>query len=410
MMSSSTSRERAMVKTSASPFVLAISALLLSAAACAAPPKPLPGISASAETGFGYDSNAYQAPSAPYIDRAVGATQNQLVTPQVQRGFFIPYKARLEALGPVQNNQRLLGSLALSGRKYLGGMGNADEFNLAGKGGMTFDLGDGNRTKKMLYGGLLLERHHQLYVDHDSGASKTTATGSNISNRYNYTTLGLEGEFKDELDDFDYSVKAQFLQNDYADPVVVSQLDHSYFNLAGSLDYKLIAGTKLNFSAAHSVRDYSARQARDASGATVATNPLLKYTYDDFGVSLRDRLSPEWLYYLDYDYSQRGDGYVSYNDYRSHRVGGRLLFRQEGLKGRVAFHHWKRDYPNAFAYDVAGQARKAYSGNDLRLKVEREQSSQLSYWGEVVFETQDSSDQRYAYTRKQLMVGVDWEM
>lgn len=389
---------------------LAVFALVLSSAAHAAAPKESPDVDWYAEAGFGYDSNAYQAPRNAYMDYAVGATQNQTVVPQAKSGFFVPYKAQVKAGKRHEKNGNMLGSATLSGRKYLGGLGNADEFNLEGKGGMTFELGNGGKNSREIYGGLVLEKHDQVYVDHDSGASKTTAGGGNISNRYNYTTFGVEGEFKDDLGNIDYSIKGQFLQNDYDDPVVVSQLDHNYTSIGGNLDYKLKEGTKLNFSAAHSIRDYSARHARSANGVYTAANPLLKYTYDDLGVSLRDRISQEWLYYIDYDYSQRADGYVNYNDYKSHRFGGRVLFEQGQLKGRLALHHWKRDYSNAFAYDIAGQPRKNYSGNDLRVKAEFAQTRQLSYWAEVILGTQDSSDKRYAYDRKQLMAGARWDM
>jgi hypothetical protein len=172
----------------------------------------------------------------------------------------------------------------------------------------------------------------------------------------------------------------------------------------------LKGGTKINLSATHSIRDYSDRHARSANGIYSNANPLLKYTHDDLGLSLRDRISQAWLYYVDYDYSQRADGYVNYNDYKSHRIGGRVLYEQGQLKGRVSLHHWKRDYRNAFAYDVTGQPRKNYNGNDLRVKVEFAPTRQLSYWTEAIIETQDSSDKRYAYDRKQLMAGVRWDM
>ena len=390
---------------------LSVLAMTLSTMACAASAAKTDQAELAwfAETGFGYDSNAYQAPRNAYFDYAVGATQNTTVVPQAKSGFFVPYKARIEAGKRHEKNGRLVGSATVDGRFYLGGLSNANEFNLETKGGSKFDFGKGEDSKREAYAGLVLEKHNQVYADHDSGASKTTAGGSNISNRYNYTTVGIEGEFKDKLDRIDYSIKSQFLENDYDDPVVVSQLDHTYFTVGGEIDYLVKEGSKLKFSAAHSIRDYSDRHARRADGVYSVAHPLLKYTYDDLGVTLRNRVSSEWLFYVDYDYSQRADGYVNYNDYKSHRFGGRLIYEQGALKGRVALHHWKRDYPHAFAYDVVGQPAKNYSGNDLRVKGEFAQTRQLSFWAEAILDTQDSSDKRYAYDRKQIMAGVRWD-
>ncbi|MBI5006764.1 MAG: hypothetical protein HZB95_06520 [Nitrosomonadales bacterium] len=363
-----------------------------------------------AESGLGYDSNAFQAPRNAYFDYAVGATQNTTVVPQAKSGFFVPYKAKVEAGKRHEMNGRLVGSATVDGRFYAGGLGNADEFNLETKGGMTFELGGTAKRDKKAYAGLVLEKHNQVYVDHDSGASKVTAGGSNISNRYNYTSTGVEGEFKDDSGTVDYSIKGQYLTNDYDDPVAVSQMDHDYFRLGGEADLEVKAGTKLKFSAAYSTRDYAERRARQANGVYAAANPVLKYTYNDLGVTLRNRMNGEMVVYVDYDYSQRTDNYVNYGDYKAHRIGGRVLYEQGQLSGRVSLHHWKRDYPHAFAYDVAGQPAKNYSGNDLVIKAAYVQTKQLSFWAEAIIETQDSSDKRYAYDRKQLMAGARWDM
>jgi hypothetical protein len=103
------------------------------------------------------------------------------------------------------------------------------------------------------------------------------------------------------------------------------------------------------------------------------------------------------------------DGYVNYNDYKAHRYGGRVLYEQGPLKGKLSLHHWQRDYPHAFAFDVAGQAGKVYSGNDLRFKAEYAHTKALSFWAEAIHTMQNSTDLRYDYARNQIMAGVSWE-
>lgn len=393
------------------PAMIALSMTLSGTACAAAAPEDGQGnVSWLAEAGFGYDSNAFRAPRNTYTDyAAIPLGSNPTVVPQAKSGFFVPYKAGVEAGKRHDRNGRLVGSATIDGRFYLGGLGKADEFNFAANGGSEFDVGKAG-SKRTAYVGAVYEQHQQVYVDHDSGASKTAAGGSDISARYNYTSVGLEGEYKHKMDRIDYAVKVQYLVNDYSDPVVVSQLDHNYFTVGGEIDYQMKERTKLKFSAARSTREYSDRHARNANGVYSSTaNPLLKYTYNDLGVTLRNRVSSDWLFYLDYDYSQRMDGFVNYNDYKSHRYGGRLMYEQGALKGRVALHHWKRDYAHAFAYDVASQPAKTYSGNDLRFKGEFAYTKAFAFWAEAILTKQDSSDLRYAYDRNQIMAGVRWD-
>lgn len=395
------------------PTLVALS-MTLSATPCAAaaPKDENGGFALFAEAGFGYDSNAFRAPRNSYVDyAAIPLGSNPTVVPQSKSGFFVPFKAGVEAGKRHENNGRLIGSATVDGRHYLGGLGKADELNFAANGGSAFDLGKSGDSNRTAYVGAVYEQHQQVYVDHDSGAPKTTTlSGSNISERYNYTSVGLEGEYKHEMGRIDYAIKGRYLTNDYSDPVVVSQLDHTYVLVGGDVGYLVRERTKLSFSAARSTRDYSDRHARDASGVYSSTaNPLLKYTYNALGVTLRNRVSSDWLFYLDYDYRERVDGFVNYNDYQSHRYGGRFVHEQGALKTRVALHRWQRDYPHAFAYDVAGQPAKTYSGNVLRVKAEFAQTRQLSFWAEAILNAQDSSDLRYAYDRKQIMAGVRWD-
>lgn len=341
---------------------LVVLSMSLSAMACAAaaPKNENSDVSWFAEAGFGYDSNAFRAPRSTYIDyAAIPLGSNQTVVPHAKSGFFVPYKAKVEA-GKRHESSGLVGSATVDGRYYVD-LSKADEFNFAATGGSLFDLAQGGSSKRTAYVGAVYEQHQQVYVDHDSGVNKTTAGGSDISARYNYSSVGVEGEYKHKMERVSYAVKAQYLMNDYSDPVVVSQLDHTYVSVGGDVDFFVREGTKLNFSAARSTREYSDRHARDANGVYSSTaNPLLKYTYNDLGVTLRNRVSSAWLFYVDYDYSQRTDGFVNYNDYTSHRYGGRLMYEQGALQGRVALHHWKRDYPHAFAYDVSGQIGRAH--------------------------------------------------
>ena len=164
----------------------------------------------------------------------------------------------------------------------------------------------------------------------------------------------------------------------------------------------------LSLSYEHAVRDYSSRRARDALGAETASNPLLIYTYNAVGAKWQNRLSADWRLDLDYDHTRRTDNFVSYDDSRENRYGVRLSYEQGRLRTRMALHHWERDYPNGFAFDVAGQGAKAYSGNILKFRAELEQTKNTALWTELFYRAQKSTDLRYEYARMLVMAGMRW--
>ncbi|MFZ5523098.1 MAG: hypothetical protein ACOY9D_03305 [Pseudomonadota bacterium] len=395
-----------------------VAAMMLSAMASAATaPKAERGdITWSAATGLGYDSNAFQAPSAPYYDYYAGKllalppASTPLVTPQRKSGFFVPYEIKAELAKIRDQGSRLLGSAAADGSFYLGGISNANEYNVRLQGGIEYVMAREEKSEDTLYVGGLFGKHHQVYVDHDSGTSKsTTISGTDISGRYNYVNYGVEAKYKNRTGGFAYGFIGQYMLNEYEDPLVVSQQDHSYYRLGADASITVAPATRLELTYDHSARDYSDKHALDAQGTySTANNPLLGYAYNSFGATLRNQISPGWLLYLDYDHNTRTDSYVGYNDYKLNRYGARLLYAKGALKTRLAFHHWTRDYPNAFAFDVAGQPAKTYSGNDLKLKAELEQTKNSALWAELIYKAQNTTDLRYDYVRNQIMAGMSW--
>ena len=392
--------------------LITLIALTLPAMAMAATTKSGQGdIIWSAQTGLGYDSNAFQAPRAPYIDyAALPLGSNPTVVPQKKSGFFIPYEFKVDSAKNRDQDSRLLWSATADGSYYLGSsVSNANEYNLRLRGGSEYVLAREGKSENTLYVGALVGKHRQVYVDHDTGASKTTTVSqTDISGRYNYIGFGVEAKYKHKIGSIAYGFSGQYVLNDYEDPVVVSQQDHSFFRVGTDAIVPVRDQSRLELSYDHSARDYSNRHARDTGGAALNANPLLSYTYNSFGATLRNEIAPEWLLYLDFDYNTRADTYVGYDDYKENRYGARLLYAQGPLKTRLAFHHWGRDYPHAFAFDVPTQVAKTYSGNDLKFKAELQQENNSAYWAELVYKAQSTTDLRYDYVRTQIMAGMSW--
>jgi hypothetical protein len=365
----------------------------------------------SAMAGLGYDSNAFQAPRSAYVDyAALPIGSNPVVVPQKKSGLFIPFELEAEIVQTHDLDTRLRGAATADGSLYpAGSVSDADEYNVRLRGGYEFVMGRKEKSENTFYVGALAGKHKQIYVDHDSGLGKTTTlSGIDISTRYSYTNFGIEADYEHRVGNVNYGLNGKYLLYNYDNPVAVSELDHNYYRLGADASFPVVQHMRLSVSFDHSVRDYANRHSRNAQGRILNANPLALFTYNSVGASLRNRISPQWLLYVDLDHSQRSDGYVSYDDYEENRFGVRVLFEQERIKGRLSLHHWARDYPNGFAFDVAGQGTKNYSGNDLKFKAELEQTKNSALWAELIHDFQSTTDLRYDYVRTQIMAGMSW--
>lgn len=360
-----------------------------------------------AATGLGYDSNIYQAPSAAYLDSA--PTVPVMVTPVTQSGFFIPLEANLTVAKNQNANNRLLGLASFKGDFYTAADArNANVYDLDLSGGKEHVLGQKGVVEDTIFYGVFIGKREKTYADHDTGLEKTTTAGSGISDRYSYTSIGIEAEYQHRIGRVDYGVNGKYAQNDFSDPVVVSQLDNTHLKVGADVEFSVSSASKLKLEFGHAVQDYSDRHARDVSGALNNANPLLVYTSNNIGASLRNRLSADWVIYLDYDHTRRTDDYVAYNDYTQNKTGVRILYGKDAIKARLALERWTRDYPNAYAFDVATQGEKTYDGSNLKFKAEWAQSVDSALWVEMIFNMQNSTDLRYDYQRKQVVAGMSW--
>ncbi|MFZ2542128.1 MAG: hypothetical protein WAW75_10220 [Gallionella sp.] len=355
----------------------------------------------TAMTGLGYDNNVFRAPRAAYTDLSLGVPA--VVIPQRKSGVFVPYEIKVDATKNRDYDSRLIGSAALDGSFYLGnGLASANQYGLTGSGGYEYVLARNEKSADTLYIGALVGTHKREYVDHDTGLGKTAF------NRYNFLRFGVEAAYKSRAGILDYGLSGEYLLNDYEAPVTGSELDNSYLKLGAEVDVPISPMSKLNVAFNHSIRDYSNLRSRDNTGLSSVANPLLVYTYNDISFTLHNRISPDWLLYLDYDHTNRTDGTVGYNDYAKNRYGARALYGQGRIKARLSLHHWTRDYPSAFAFDVAAGGRKTYSGNDLKIKAEYEQTKNSALWTELLYKSQNTTDLRYDYVSSQFMAGMSW--
>lgn len=362
-----------------------------------------PGLSVSVEAGLGYDSNVFLTPENPYVDLAQPLTP--LVTPDKQTGFFIPLGLGAEYLRPMGTGARLLSDFGFDAQVYEPSIDNANLYDLEFTLGPEFDV----TKNSSLYAGLIVGYHREIYYDRDDGLNKVSGA-TDISDKYTYSNAGAELLYKHDLGKLDYEVFASFEKRDYDDPVVVSQYDHDYIKFGGSVDYALADWTKVSAGYKYTIRDYNDRKARDLGGNLLASNPLLEYTYHTIDLTLRQRVSKSFVAYVDYTRQDRKDEFVGYNDYGMNRYKVRAIYTPtEELRLRVAASYWDREYDRAFAFDDPAGGRKDYNGITFDAGAEYAYGKQLSFWADLNYDSQDTTDKRYEYDRAQFAAGAKYE-
>jgi len=363
-----------------------------------------------AEIGLGYDSNIYEAPNAAYTDyAAIGGPV--AVTPVTYSGFFVPIAFRADYAGSLDPAVRFLASYRYWMDKYLSSArDNADSWTHKLRAGLELVTGKQGRKEDTFYLGPFLSMHDQTYYDHDSGSDKVTTAGEDIAGRYSYNALGFEAEYRKRTVKLPFSITAEYESRDYDDPVAVSEYDNNRVSLGGEVEFPLGRRLELDVQYTYAAVDYDDRHARNAQGQLFASAPLLSYTYHTYGLSLRKRFSKDTVAYLDYDRTGRTDGYVGYNDYTGNEYAVRLIYAGiENTRLRVKLALWNRDYPNAFAFDDAGQPQKTYDGVDATVKGEYALNKAWGLWAEFKSRDQGSTDLRYDYSKYQALIGVSWK-
>lgn len=363
----------------------------------------------SIETGLGYESNAYHAPDHSYVDWYADPSGATTVTPEEQAGFYIPLKLQAELVKEISSQTDLLAAYKFNGAFFPdSALSDASATDHEVRVGAGSKLGQDGKQGKA-YAGVFISSHDQVYVDRDSGEPKLSTGGSDVSNRYTYTSFGVEGNYERKFSRRNtVGVEGSYESRDYNDPVAWSEYDHTRAKVGGYWEHSLAKGTKLTLGINGETQEYKSRSSYDATGALVG--PTLTYTYIGYDIGLRHRFSDSTVAYLDYGLRQRSDNNVGYNDMDESSVKLRLIhdlndkFR---LRAKVAV--TERDYPNAFNFEDPAQGAKSASATDVQLRGEYRASEQNSYYLELEQNSHDNTDDRYQYNNTTALLGAKWE-
>lgn len=398
-------------------FALLVAPLGLLAAPPTKTPAPTPMPSSpwsfAVETGIGYDSNAYQAPSDPYIDYAPDPDPVPLTStvPVVHSGVVIPADVSARYAGRARGQKfGTLAGYSLDANLYPASeTRNANEYDHRLEVAFQRLLNNKRLREDTVTVGPYLRIHDKTYYDRDTGEKKVTNRGTDLSNRYSYTAIGVAAELDRETAALPHKLRADYAKLNYDEPSAsFTSYDHAYYALGGDVDLRLARGTKAVLGYDYRVRDYDERQARSLSGS-LTPGTARKYTYNTLGASLRNRVSDSWVAYIDYAFTDRKDDYVGYGDYTENVYGFRVVYdNDQRVRARMQARWRARDYENAFAFDDPGQPRMTYDTLEIALRGDLKMSQHYGLWAEFRSRDQDTTDLRYRYDRYLAMIGMRW--
>ncbi len=262
--------------------------------------------------------------------------------------------------------------------------------------------------KNRLYIGLFYDTKSQNYYDRDTGTAKISGV-TDISDKYSYDANGVQLKYRSRTTTPRYQLKAEIGSRDYTDTVVNSDQDYDYVALQGDVEFDLTKQLEMGVGYAHETQDYSERHARDLNGSLFSTSPLLKYTYQDITVSLKQAFNENWSGKIEFIYATRDDAYLGYNDYEQNKIALDLIYKTKDLKHKFFVDYSTRDYLKAFAYENPTQPNKTYDTQKIGVSSELKQTEHRSLWGEVKYYNVDTNDLRYNYDNMVAIVGVKYE-
>ncbi len=366
----------------------------------------------TATSGIGYDSNAFLSPGSPYTDyyidylNIVNATAvNTAITPQIQSGMFADLG--LESRYFIDDTKDgLYIDYEFDGELYLdGNLSNASEYKHGFRLGRTVNTG----RKSGLDIAATMDIDRNTYFDRDSGDIKhTTIKQSDISKRYNYTSMGAEAEWRKRTGRHDYRLIGEIESRTYT-ATPIAELDHTRMEIGGKAGFK--TGKRNRFRIGYNLNNYHFSVRKALSTADALPSAVLR-AYNDHRVdlSLMLRQGRSIRYYLDYNLKYRRDSFEGYHDYDQNRLKLRVLHNGRNLDSKLSFSRLDRSYAHAFAFDNPSQPGKTYGSSKISLEFSHIKMAGREWWMDMSYKQTDSNDLRYVYDRFMLKIGTDWDL
>jgi hypothetical protein len=375
--------------------------------------------SLSIASGFGYDSNAFLTPDAPYFD----PLRNEVVNPRKREGVFVPVNLRAELEGDSKDPLRLFGRYRLDWEEHI-----SDRTQNADNHRSRLDLGLEYRFRRVegrwsrLRFGPALSYNREIYFDPDTGEIPSFGEEISLAERYNYRREGLTADLRLPFSRAELTVDAAAAKYDYVEVERLSSLDHRYYKAAADLSFRVLAPTRLGAGYSYWIRDFDSRPPQNSAG-NLERGEERRYEYHRISGDLRHALSGSWRLSLEYARTWRLDDFVGYDDYRENRLRSAVSYAEAGRRIDLRLAYWTRRYPNAFIFDLTPTSReivegrtdfaprkKSYDGWDAELSGELPLTKPWKLWAAYEFTEQNAKDSRYEYRRHQVQGGLKVEL
>lgn len=361
----------------------------------------------SFSAGFGYDSNAFRAPSDAYTDLSLDTPE--LVTPVERSGAYIPVRIRAAYIKSMSSRSVWIASYRHRGDYYSDAeLDNANETDHRVSLGIQRFL-DGSKSRSRQFSvEATLRSHAETNFDRDDGLERFD-DGVSIADRFDFMSAGVGLDFRNRVGRLRYEIDAGFTQRDYEDLPATSSYDLQAFWAGATVKVPLAERSRLELGYTQYSRSFDERRSRDLTGDTSSGNPTLEYSYGMVEVGLRHRFNDAVVSEFIYSITSREDEYLGYNDYDRDRLRLETTFDvSERLAARLRFDYRDQQYPNAFAFDDPTQPAKEYEAVEISARVLYRITPKLYLRADVEQDDVDSSDPRGAYDRLRSDIGVIW--
>jgi hypothetical protein len=368
--------------------------------------KPFTNLDFRFRTGMGMDDNVFRTPSQPYVD--FSDPTNPIVVPEVQSGNYIPVSLLARYQVNSMENEGFFGAYRFGGRFYTDEqLNNADEYLQEIAFGSEYGRREENRAARV-YSAFKIAQHKENYYDPDNG-NERVINGVDISDRLSYLRYGPEFWAWKRWGRYRFGMRAIGRLYNYEEVEVVPEYDHEFWLVGLNSHIRIFQNTLLRLNADYFTRRYSDRPAFELDGTQPAGNPTVRYDYLEGNVEVRQRFNRAMWMSLGYEWRDREDRHVGYNNYVRHEYAARFNLR---LGDRFTFEMTGRyqdyDYENAFAFHEPTQEPKTMERMIGSAMATIQVFESIDLVAEFIYRETDSNDTRLAYDRTQTVLSVRW--
>lgn len=371
-------------------------------------PRPFSELELYARAGFGGDDNVYRTPASSYVDRTDPAAPVQ-VDPLVQSGSFVPVRLGAKYLINSFENESFFLRYRGEGRFYSGEeLANANEYSNEIGIGTEYRKERGERLSR-LFSAFTIAGHDETFYDPDTGESRLIDE-VDVDDRYSYLRYGPEIWTRQSWERFSLRLWGKAQLWNYENTDEVPEYDHEFFRAGGFMQYRFTRTSLLRLYVEGMQRNFSDRPAFSLDGTQVIGNENLQYSYGSVGAVARQRITGGFWFGVKYEFTQRIDQYVGYNDYSRDGFGAELHVRLgDRFDLDVDAMYRNYDFENAYAYHNPAAGRKTLETATGAARLTYDLPWDLHLVGNYRYTDVSSNDERIAYERNVFMLSLEWQ-